>query len=582
MSLRHLTHSGLPAPLTALDRSFAAWLQDQQTSPDPLHPWLAALVSHQWGRGHACLDLNALQQQAAALLGWTAEEVQRLPAGCAAAADTLPWTQGDMSPLVRQGHRLYLRRAWTAEQQIRSALQERAQRPLAVPAALDQWLDALFDPSQEPSAQAGQRHACRLAASQQVVLITGGPGTGKTTTVTRLLALLQRSAASPLRIGLVAPTGKAAARLSESIQKALQGLPAGWGDGLPTQAQTLHRLLHNHAAAAGSPLPLDLLVVDEASMMDLEMTARLLQALPATARLVLLGDRDQLASVEAGAVLAQLSEGPLLAAQHAHLHYSHRFDQGSGIGQWARAVQSNNATALKNLWARAPLDLTHPQEAVTRLDWTTPQGVHVTRMLQSAWAPWWTQLQALIGSGLGANDTQARELIDAFGKFSVLCGLREGPWGVQNLNRLTAHALGLPEALWCAGRPVMVTRNSASLGLMNGDIGLCLPRAAACAGAPPSLRVAFPQGAQGVRWVSPSRLDAVETVFAMTVHKSQGSEFDHVLLVMPDRAAPVLTRELVYTGLTRARARLTLWVPQAPVLWQACARQVMRSGGLAD
>lgn len=584
MSLRNLTHSPLPPPLTALDRSFAAWLHDQQNCSHASHLWLAALVSHQWSRGHACLDLQSLQRQPAELLGWTAEEAHRLPPDCAAVADTLPWTQGEHSPLVRDGQRLYLRRAWAAEQTIRCALQRRIENAVAAPAELEEWLDQLFDASQDTAGQDKQRQACRLAAMQQVALITGGPGTGKTTTVARLLALLQRAAPTPLRIGLVAPTGKAAARLSESLQKARQGLPAGWGQDLPTQAQTLHRLLYSHAGAASgeATLPLDLLVVDEASMMDLEMTASLLQALPPAARLILLGDRDQLASVEAGAVLAQLSDGPLLAAQRVNLLYSHRFDQGSGIGQWARAVQHGPSDQLRDLWSQAPQGFTHTEADVTRLSWSTAHGTHVTEMLRDAWGPWWSQLQSGLASGQGLSDAQAHDLIKAFSRFSVLCGLREGPWGVQNLNRLSAQALGLPDTLWCAGRPVMVTRNNAGLGLMNGDVGLCLPRAGATPQDPPTLRVAFPQGADGVRWVAPSRLDAVETVFAMTVHKSQGSEFDHVLLVLPDRPAPVLTRELVYTGLTRARTRLTLWVPQVSVLWQACAQQVVRSGGLAD
>jgi exodeoxyribonuclease V alpha subunit len=217
---------------------------------------------------------------------------------------------------------------------------------------------------------------------------------------------------------------------------------------------------------------------------------------------------------------------------------------------------------------------------VTRLSWPVAHGTQVRQMLQAAWQPWWLGVQALLASGKGASDEEARDLLQAFSRFSVLCSLREGPWGVENMNQVIAHALGLPETLWCLGRPVMVTRNNAGLGLMNGDVGLCLPRASTASGEPPSLRVAFPDGAQGVRWVAPSRLDAV--VFAMTVHKSQGSEFDHVLLVLPDRMAPVMTRELVYTGLTRARSRLTLWAPQVQVLWQACARQVLRSGGLAD
>jgi exodeoxyribonuclease V alpha subunit len=176
------------------------------------------------------------------------------------------------------------------------------------------------------------------------------------------------------------------------------------------------------------------------------------------------------------------------------------------------------------------------------------------------------------------SDTQALVLLQALGHFQVLCALREGPWGVQVFNRAIARALGCATEGWYAGRPVMVTRNDYNLKLMNGDIGLCLPTAN-------GLRVAFAQtdqaGQSGVRWVLPSRLDAVETVFAMTVHKSQGSEFDHVALVLPDRIAPVLTRELLYTGITRAKDRLTLVVPQAGVLRQAVAQKILRSGGLS-
>jgi exodeoxyribonuclease V alpha subunit len=170
------------------------------------------------------------------------------------------------------------------------------------------------------------------------------------------------------------------------------------------------------------------------------------------------------------------------------------------------------------------------------------------------------------------GDAQALALLVAYGQFQVLCAVREGPWGVTALNRAISRALGFAPEGWYAGRPVMVTRNDYHLNLMNGDVGLCLPTAQ-------GLRVAFAQGAS-LRWVLPSRLDAVETVFAMTVHKSQGSEFDHVALVLPDRIAPVLTRELLYTGITRAKHRLTLVVPQAGVLRQAAAARILRSGGL--
>jgi exodeoxyribonuclease V alpha subunit len=203
--------------------------------------------------------------------------------------------------------------------------------------------------------------------------------------------------------------------------------------------------------------------------------------------------------------------------------------------------------------------------------------VGLAALVRSGWQQTLTSLQALQADQAACSDDQALVLLKALGRFQVLCALREGPAGVLALNRSLAHALGFPPEGWYLGRPVMVTRNDYNLGLMNGDVGLCLPTAR-------GLRVAFAQaaadGLMGVRWVLPSRLDAVETVFAMTVHKSQGSEFDQVALVLPERMTPVLTRELLYTGITRAKSQLTLVVPQAGVLRQAVVASILRSGGL--
>jgi exodeoxyribonuclease V alpha subunit len=176
------------------------------------------------------------------------------------------------------------------------------------------------------------------------------------------------------------------------------------------------------------------------------------------------------------------------------------------------------------------------------------------------------------------DDAQALVLLQAFNQLGVLCALREGPWGVKSFNALIQQSLGFPDRDWFVGRPVMARRNDYALGLMNGDMGLCLPRTV---NGETRLRVAFPDGAGGVRWQVPSRLEGVDTVFAMTVHQSQGSEFHQVLLVLPDQPAPLLTRELIYTGITRARQQLCIWAPQPALLAQACARQVHRSGGLA-
>jgi len=585
-------------PLTGLDKSLANLLHSKQPSDDPRHLWLAALTSHQWGRGHACLDLATLQTKAAALLGWSDEQAAVLPADLHLAASTLPWTQGEASPLVlaqdSQGARLYLRRAWMAEQNIRQNIAQRLALPCDVPADLQQRLDALFTPANngEPDMQ---RLACEVAAQNRITLITGGPGTGKTTTVVKLLSLLVGTSSRELQIHLAAPTGKAAARLTESISNALAHMPADVQARIPTQAQTLHRLLQtNSKAAQVHQLATDVVVVDEASMIDLEMMARLLQAVPPTARLILLGDKDQLASVEAGAVMSQLCTGSLLKAQTVTLIHSHRFDAKSGIGQWARTVNADaadNTPALKTLWNAAPdwlatlplqqtIDGDTPEPDVTRLQLTSASDPKLAVGLRYGWRNWLALLDAHRPSKTApaapCSDAQAVALLKAFTEFCVLCAVREGPLGVVQLNAQVEHALGLGQSAWYAGRPVMVTRNDYALDLMNGDIGLCLP------GPDGVLRVAFPAVNGGVRWVMPSRLDSVETVFAMTVHKSQGSEFTHVLLVIPAQESPVLTRELVYTGLTRARQRLTMWAPQLGVLWNGCARRVLRSGGLGD
>lgn len=584
--------------LSGLDMALANFLNTHQVSEDPRHLWLAALTSYQWGRGHACLDLNALQSQTHTLLGWSDEHITAIPKQLSVAASTLPWIQGDNSPLVlvqdTQGDRLYLRRAWNAEQSIRQHILQRIHLPISEPADLKTQLDKLFGTDASM-----QRVACEVAAKNRITLITGGPGTGKTTTVVKLLALLIATSSSAIKIHLAAPTGKAAARLTESITNALTRMPADVRSSIPTQTQTLHRLLRSNSRDARvHSLATDVMVVDEASMVDLEMMARLLASIPSTARLILLGDKDQLASVEAGAVMSQLCTGDLLRAQTVTLTHSHRFDVDSGIGKWAHAVNadsSNNTTAIQALWNTAPDWLsTLPSNRsenskydsvsvdtlnqVTRLQLQTAYDAKLAPALQHGWRHWLSLLhrhrEDTSKKITACTDSQARDLLNVFNEFSVLCAVREGPFGVKQLNMHIEKALGFIASPWYVGRPIMVTRNDYALGLMNGDVGICLP------GPDGALRVAFPGLGGSVRWIVPSRLDSVETVFAMTIHKSQGSEFQHVLLVLPAQDSPVLTRELVYTGLTRAKENLTLWVPKSEVLLQACSRRVLRSGGL--
>ena len=583
---------------TGLDTALANYLQTQQTSNDARHFWLAALTSHQWGRGHACLDLAALQSQTAPLLGWSHEQVAALPKDLSAAATSLPWIQGDDSPLVlaqdAQGDRLYLRRAWNAEQRIHRYILQRINLPIAAPTDLQSQLTNLFGTDASM-----QRLACEVAAKNRITLITGGPGTGKTTTVVKLLALLIATSTSTLKIHLAAPTGKAAARLSASITNALADMPADVQKRIPTQTQTLHRLLRSHSRDAGVHLiAADVVVVDEASMVDLEMMAQLLEAVPSSARLVLLGDKDQLASVEAGAVMSQLCTGTLLRAQTVTLTHSHRFVANSGIGKWAQAVNAGLGShdAIQDLWRATPNWLTtlettshtngnqRTEEAsaheVTRLELQSAHDAKLGNALRQGWRHWLSLLEEqrtpTAKPALACSDAQAIALLETFSQFCVLCAVREGSFGVTQLNAHIEKALNFSSTSWYVGRPIMVTRNDYALELMNGDIGICLP------GSDGTLRVAFPGIGGSVRWIAPARLDSVETVFAMTVHKSQGSEFKHVLLVVPAQDSPVLTRELIYTGLTRAKENLTIWAPRPEVLLQACSRRVLRSGGLGD
>ncbi len=699
--------------LRSLDEALVLFLHELDPKASPLVLLAAALASHQLGRGHVCLDLRATLDDSSFALslppdtapqGSGAVEATPLPLpGELLAHLTLPQWQSALmdsslvaaddkpvaggTPLVLQGDRLYLRRYWQYEQGVAQAMDARVQASLAQRAArtpaqddaLRQALDVLFARHGESlPGPDWQKMACALAATNAFAIITGGPGTGKTTTVVKLLALLQSMAVQahaaggqagrPLRICLAAPTGKAAARLTESITQALARLQEGELPQLPTQliqgevsslkdlipadAQTLHRLLGSRPDSrhfrhnAQYPLALDVLVVDEASMVDLEMMAAVLTALPPQARLVLLGDKDQLASVEAGAVLGELcaqSERGLYwpeTAQWLHqvtgeqvpadliemagkpldqavvmLRVSHRFHADSGVGQLARLVNSGQHKAIKPLLkkgypdvaAYAVPDPTHSLLAQLVIDGGGKRFVDSPQKAIHGPQGYGHYLQVLREmpheGGQDALNQWAERLLAAHSQFQVLCALRSGPWGVEGLNNRIAQLLAHRDLIahssgWYAGRPVLVTRNDYSLKLMNGDIGITVnmplqhqeqplrtgsaPAANNTAYAPHALRVVFATS-EGLRWVLPSRLQAVETVYAMTIHKSQGSEFDHAAVVLPPQLSPIMTRELVYTGITRAKNWLTVvagGTNHFAVLEEATQLQVKRASGL--
>lgn len=619
--------------LRPLDAAFAGFLWREAPDAPGLLLLAAALASHQLGRGHACLDLEATLRDpdfALSLPPDGAPVEADTPRSLLAGLDVAGWRaalehpqlvgigEGN-TPLVLTGNRLYLRRYWRFEQAVIAAINARVTAFSAPnPAEVRQILDALFEPTDGTD---WQKVACALAARSAFSVITGGPGTGKTTTVVRLLALLQSLALEadplrPLRIRLAAPTGKAAARLNASIGGALSALDidATVRDAIPATVTTLHRLLgarpdsRSFRHDADHPLALDVLVVDEASMIDLEMMAAVLAALPAGARLVLLGDRDQLASVEAGAVLGVLAArareahytpdtaawigeatGQSINAEHvdaagtpldqsiAMLRVSRRFDASSGIGRLADAVNAGVPQEVRAELAAGHADLAfHTGSAA---------DAALRALVLDGTRDWLALAREPVAADDAIADDAARHVLEAHAAFQVLCAVRRGEWGVEGLNRRIARWLSAAGRIatgheWYAGRPVLVTHNDYGLGLMNGDIGVTLLRREADGGE--RLRVAFVASDTGrVRWVLPSRLRSVETVFAMTVHKSQGSEFGAVALVLPDTVSPILTRELLYTGITRARRHLALLDPgDKRVLDTAVTRRVLRASGL--
>lgn len=584
----------LTGELRAVDWHFAQ-LMARLAGPaaDPALLLAAALVSQRAGEGHACLELASFAGRALFGETLTAPALAAWRTSLSACAVLGEAQRG--GPLILDGDRVYLSCYFQDETQLAAALRTRA-RPLPLDEArLSRDLQQLFEPSPQPD---WQRMAAALAARQGLAVISGGPGTGKTTTVAKLLILLALQAAPQcLRILLAAPTGKAAMRLTESLKlfKQRTRLDPQLGQLIPEEATTLHRLLRyqpsrdRYGYDASNPLHADVLVVDEASMVDLTMMARLCAALRPDARLILLGDKDQLASVEAGSVLGDICAGftgyspaqqgwlqrltglPVPAAEDAQpladsialLRHSHRFKADSGIGRLTQLINAGDPDPVLRLLREPDL---------RDVEWLELTGKAQLRQLLLAAA----QAHQAV---LAAPDPA--EALARLNRMRVLCALREGPFGVVEINAAIGALVrrqtgqGGLDARWSVGQPIMVMRNDYSVRLFNGDVGLIWPNAEG------HLRAYF-QGADGqLRCLLPSRLPACETVFAMTVHKSQGSEFDQVHLLLPPTPNPVITRELVYTAVSRARHRLVLCATE-PALAAALMQRTQRDSGLRD
>ncbi len=492
-------------------------------------------------------------------------------------AEELPWPEpvewlaavqasmllGKPPVLHLYGNRLlYLDRYWREEKQVYDdVVALLASRPAVDAAALAR----LF-----PASYQEQRQGAEIAVTQAVTVLTGGPGTGKTTTVARLLALVaeqaQLTGSSRPRMALAAPTGKAAARLQEAVLHEIARLDPDDRVRLgELHATTLHRLLGSRPDSSsrfrhnrGNRLPHDVIVVDETSMVSLTMMARLLEAVRPGARLILVGDADQLASVEAGAVLADLVEGLAVRAdvQVAALRTSHRF--GEAIGALAEAIRLGEADRALEL-------LRSGDEHIEFLE-----ADDVTDRLRSIVVPHTLQLrQAAV---LGA----AEEALTTLGHHRLLCAHRHGPYGVARWNRRVQQWLSEetgqpPWSEWYAGRPLLVTANDYGLRVFNGDTGVVVAR-------PDGLRAVIGT-ASGPLDFATSRLSDVETMHAMTIHKSQGSQADEVTVLLPSEDSRLLTRELLYTAVTRAKRKVRVVGSDAAVR-AALGRRAVRATGL--
>ncbi|TDD58618.1 exodeoxyribonuclease V subunit alpha [Kribbella antibiotica] len=526
-----------------------------------------ALVARAVRAGSVCLDLTEVRDEVGddgAELAWPALDEWL-------AAVTASPLLGAPHPLRLEGTRLYFDRYWREEEQVDQILRRRAGRPaptIASDRALTAGLDRLF-PGQD---YIEQRTAAETAARQWTTVLTGGPGTGKTTTVAGLLALLAEQAELAgdrlPRIALTAPTGKAAGRLEEAVRREMaERLTAEDRDRLGEfQARTLHMLLGRRPDSStrfrhdrDNRLPHDIVIVDETSMVSLTMMARLLDAVRPEAHLVLVGDPDQLASIEAGAVLADLVEG-LVAGGHieaAELRTSHRF--GGEIGKVALAIRDGEPGVVLDV-------LRDGGDRVHFVEDDDPLETLRTAILPDVLA---------IRAAAEAGDTDAA--LAALDRHRLLCAHREGPWGVSHWNRtverwITEETDDPLWDTWYVGRPVLVTANDYALGIYNGDVGVTIRRPDG------SLRVCI-DSSRGRLDLAPTRLGNIETLHAMTIHKAQGSQATEVTVLMPGEESRLLTRELFYTAVTRAQDRVRVVGTEAAIR-SALSRRALRATGL--
>lgn len=589
-----------------IDRELGRFLlREHPDQPDELY-YTACLLSWAYRQGDVCLDLKE-RAGGTFLPGEEDGAVKPVPP----VPPLGEWTSllrespavgapGDFRPMILdKAGRLYLHRLFAQEQNLARHILRRCEPAGEVDEErLREGLRRLFPPSGDTPDW--QRVGAALGVLNRLTVISGGPGTGKTATVVRLMALLLEQAEpgdEAFHISLAAPTGKAAARLKESVRETRDGLECSeWvRQRLPDDAATIHRLLGarrtgEFAYNRENPLPADVVIVDEASMVDQALMNRLLEALAPDARLVLLGDKDQLASVEAGSVLRDLcgTGTPLFSGEMADtlerlgldlpgnnrteetlplndhivlLTRNYRFGRESGIAALSGLVNRGEAgESLRLLESGRYADL----------EWREYENSAEYRQELSQWAGEYMRAAKEAG--------EPGELFSAIRSLRLLSPHRRGPLGTEDLNRTIEHLMALEGLVsryrtFYAGKPVMIRRNDPSMNLHNGDLGICFPEGG-------EMRVWFEKEGEH-RSVAPARLPRWETAFAITVHKSQGSEYREVLLLLPGKVSPVLSRELLYTAVTRAREGFRIR-GSADLLSAAVENSIERSSGLKD
>ena len=579
-----------------IDQHFAALINRLAKVPSPELELAAKLVSNFRARGDVCVPLRDVTSSEAEKMG--SREVPALKDWLEKLRSSgVVGDPGEFAPLILdQSERLYLQRYWKYEDELgrnfQARLRDNSPRDFD-PADLAQGIAELF-----PSPSDLQKVAAFVAATSRLCVISGAPGTGKTRTIVLICALLLTLAKKhELSFALAAPTGKAAARLKETIAQTGVSLRLPGELKLPADASTIQRLLgargdsphfrHN----AKNPLTADVVIVDEASMIDLALLAKLFDAIRPDARIILVGDKDQLASVEAGSAFRdictpgfELGVSVSLAEAFAkttgekldgtstdqapihsvvvELRRNYRFTPGAGIGELSNAVNRGDAVG-----AIAVL------KSGGSIRWRpTPSLKNFERELRERVFPRFEKLLKLRDPAVALKQ---------LAEFAVLCALRRGPFGAETVNAMLEGMQRETGPIdvggrYHAGEPIIIVRNDYNVGLFNGDLGIVLPDAVTG-----ELRVFFRGQADEVLNFAPGRLPAHEPAFALTVHKSQGSEFHDALVILPERDAPVLTRELLYTAITRVRETVEVWASEE-ILRQTVERKIERSSGLRD